>query len=100
MFRKVELFQLKQVWSNSFGTSTGDLDTLRGSVLTIDNNFNIVPFNPMANSDYVPNAANNYIGLINVATSTGAVSWVNVYTPSVQFAMTPVDGGNSPDNNR
>lgn len=100
MFRKVDLYQLKQGWSNSFGTTTGDLDTLRGNVLTLDNNYNIVPFNPMANSDYVPIAGNNYVGLINVATSTGAVAWVNVYTPSVQFTMQPVDGGISPDNNR
>jgi len=82
MFRKVQLYQLRQMWSTSFGTATGDLNVQRGAVLTLDNNFFIVPFDPMANSDYVPDPANNYVGLMSIAGTTGATNWVSLYTPS------------------
>ena len=68
--------------------------------MSLDDSYYIIPFNPSANSDYVPNPANNYVGLMNIETDNGAAYWVMTYTPTAQFVCVPVDGAISPDNLR
>ena len=63
MFRKVQLYGLRQIWNMEFGTETGDLSTQRGSKLSLDDAYYIVPFDPNSNSDYAPTGlTGNYVG--------------------------------------
>lgn len=100
LFRRVEIYQLKQIWTMTFGTSTGDLAISKGTRLSPDDAYLFVPFDPSSNSDYRPVPTNNYVGLMSVQTDVGISYWVNVYTPTTQFAVVPVDGDVSPDNIR
>ena len=84
----------------SFGTVTGSLSHPRGTKSSVDDSYLFVPFNPNSNNDYRPNIANMYAGLICMETVAGATIWVNVYTPTTQFNIAPVDGDVSPDNQR
>lgn len=84
----------------SFGTNTGDLQTSKGAKISTDDSYYFVPFNPNANADYVPDNTKKYVGLLSIQVDTGVVYWNNVYTPSTQFDVNPVDGDVSPDNIR
>jgi len=72
MFRKVQLYGLRQIWNVEFGTETGDLFTFRGSRLSLDDAYYLVPFDPSANSDYAPTgltgnfAGKKSFGLISI----------------------------------
>lgn len=82
------------------GTATGSLVANRGARVSTDDSYYFVPYDPSGNADYLPDIAKNYVGLISIATDTGAVYWHMMYTPSTQFALTTVDGDVSPDNQR
>ncbi len=63
MFRKMQLYGLRQIWNVEFGTETGDLSTSRGSKLSLDDAYYLVPFDPSLNSDYAPTGlTGNYVG--------------------------------------
>lgn len=101
LFRKVQHWQLNQVWNMTLGTDAGDLTTTRGARLTVDDSFFIVPFDPNANINYKPNPARHYAGLMSLSADTGLVNWMQVYVPSTTYySVAPVDGDVSPDNLR
>lgn len=82
----------------TLGTSTGDLETSRGAKVSTDDSYYFVPYDPNGNTDYVPNVANQYVGLISILTDTGVTYWNNVYTLSSPLYFKPVDGDISPNN--
>jgi hypothetical protein len=98
LFRKVQLYQLRQLWTMTMGTSTGDLETSRGARVSTDDSYFFVPYDPNANNDYRPDITKKYVGLMSITTDTGTMYWHNVYTPATQFDIKPVDGEVSPDN--
>jgi hypothetical protein len=82
------------------GTATGDLDINRGAKVSTDDSYYFVPYDPNSNTDYLPNVANQYIGLISILTDTGITYWNNAYTFSSAINVKPTDGDLSPDNQR
>ena len=82
LIRKVELYQLKQMWSMSFGTNTGNMVTSRGAKVTLDDGYYIIPFDPSSNSDYRPVPTNSYVGIMSIQNDVGLAFWVNVYMPT------------------
>jgi hypothetical protein len=104
LFRKVQLFMLKQIESVSFGsgtTLTSSIGGAKGARVSSDDSYYIVPFQPLSNTDYKgANTALNYIGVITLATDVLQTTRVSLYNPATDYAMVSVDGEISPDNLR
>lgn len=63
MIRKVQFFGLRQIWNTEFGTETGDLQQYRGTKLSLDDAYYLIPFSPTLNSDYSPTGlTGNFVG--------------------------------------
>ncbi len=83
------------------------MSSSRGTRISVDDAFLIVPFNPSMNSDYsvTPAYSDEYagkqtVGLLALALDTGSTVWCNIYTSANSGAVVPVDGDISPDNIR
>lgn len=71
----------------TMGTTTGSLDTSRGAKVSTDDSYYFVPYDPNGNTDYLPNVANSYVGLMSLITDTGVMYWNNVYTLSTALTI-------------
>ena len=102
LIRRVQIYKLSQAWTMTFGSSNGNLAVPRGTRMSTDDSYLLIPFNPTGNPDYMPPspANTNYVGLMSVQTSVGSVYWCNVYTPTTTFAVQASEGAVSPDNIR
>lgn len=67
------------------GTATGSLTTKRGARVSTDDSYFFVPYDPNGNTDFLPDITKKYVGLMSIATDTGATYWHMMYMPNTQF---------------